>query len=299
MPTREKEEIFTKKDEFEVSGESLGQIRLSKKSPAKVASQEPVMEYAKEKASVRAGEKTENESVNEAWIDIPITKEKLEQTFKDMGITDKTGYEITGYRGEIEGLSKVIMGNSSLDEVNFLASRLEAVSKESPQNLEVIKTAIAVGEHAKDLKDVINLTYNTGCYDLNRDILTPAELARATALERDSSTLPNLETQEGYAQAEQLGVNVSKEENGNFTKNGYFKPTMVDFEEKYKGNYKDIPKNLRVDPLYKKKHPEFRRDEKKPLADKVKEYAEAARKANSERTSPEKSHERGKEEKDR
>jgi len=74
------------------------------------------------------GKYNEGELVGK-WHNFPTTKEEIAQTFREIGI-DGIRYEeffITDYDCEVEGISDHLGEYSSIDEINYLASKLDGM----------------------------------------------------------------------------------------------------------------------------------------------------------------------------
>jgi len=115
------------------------------------------------------GKYNEGELVGE-WVKFPTTAEEMKKVFERIGIgqEDEFGcvYEewfVTDYDCYVDGLYDKLGEYVSLDELNYLASRLDEMSQ---SEYEQFQAAVEMGEHTRSLEDLINLTYNLDCYDV-------------------------------------------------------------------------------------------------------------------------------------
>ena len=193
------------------------------------------------------GKYNEGELVGE-WVRFPTTYEKLQEVFKRIGIGEKDDfgyvYEewfITDYDCYVGGLYDKLGEYENLDELNYLASKLEDMDRyEYNQFL----AAMEMGEHTGSLQDIINLTENLDCYDVYSDIEDHDDLGRYYIEELGAMTVP--EYLRNYIDYEAYGRDIAIEEGGTFSEFGYIRDTGSSFHEFYDGNRENIPEEYRV-----------------------------------------------------
>lgn len=129
------------------------------------------------------GKYNEGELVGE-WVKFPTTAEELKQVFERIGIGTKDDfgqtYEewfITDYDCYVDGLYDLLGEYANLDELNYLASKLDDMSQDE---YERFQAAVEVGDHTGSIQELINLTENLDCYDIYPDIHDHDDLGRIT-----------------------------------------------------------------------------------------------------------------------
>lgn len=98
------------------------------------------------------------------WHSFPTTTEEIAQTLKEIGI-DGIHYEeifITDYETSVDGIYDRLSEYASIDELNYLASKLDCLSSDE---LEVYEAAVEKGDYCGSIKDLINLVENLDGYD--------------------------------------------------------------------------------------------------------------------------------------
>lgn len=193
------------------------------------------------------GKYNEGELVGE-WVKFPTTADELKKVFERIGIgqSDRFGqpYEewfITDYDCYVGGLYKMLGEYENLDELNYLASKLDDMDRtEYNQFL----AAMELGDHTGSVRDLINLTENLDCYDVYPDIEDYEDLGRYYIEELDAVQIPD--HLRNYIDYEAFGRDVALDEGGAFTKFGYVRDTGDRFQEIYDGDRDSIPEEYRV-----------------------------------------------------
>ena len=126
------------------------------------------------------------------WVRFPTTAEKMRQTLKNIGIGKKhnrdQAYENWFVFDDVSNLD-VLEGllNSNINEMNCLASKLNGMSEDEYQKF---RAAIKMGDHTGSIKELINLTDNLDCYDIDPLIHNYDDLGRRFE-EADDIQLPD------------------------------------------------------------------------------------------------------------
>ena len=193
------------------------------------------------------GKYNEGELVGE-WVKFPTTAEELKEVFKRIGIGQKDDfgqpYEewfITDYDCYVDGLYSKLGEYESLDELNYLASKLDEMSESEYAQFQA---GMEMGDHCGSLQEIINLTENLDCYEVYPDIHDYDDLGRYYIEELDVMQVP--EHLQNYIDYEAYGRDVALEENGTFTDHGYVRDTGDSFHEYYDGERGSIPDEYRV-----------------------------------------------------
>ena len=193
------------------------------------------------------GKYNEGELVGE-WVKFPTTAEELKEVFKRIGIGQKDDfgqpYEewfITDYDCYVDGLYSKLGEYENLDELNYLASKLDEMSESEYAQFQA---GMEMGDHCGSLQEIINLTENLDCYEVYPDIHDYDDLGRYYIEELDVMQVP--EHLQNYIDYEAYGRDVALEENGTFTDQGYVRDTGDSFNEYYDGERGSIPDEYRV-----------------------------------------------------
>ena len=193
------------------------------------------------------GKYNEGELVGE-WVKFPTTAEEMKEVFKRIGIGQRDDfgqpYEewfITDYDCYVDGLYSKLGEYENLDELNYLASKLDEMSESEYAQFQA---GMEMGDHCGSLQEIINLTENLDCYEVYPDIHDYDDLGRYYIEELDVMQVP--EHLQNYIDYEAYGRDVALEENGTFTDQGYVRDTGDRFCEYYDGERGSIPDEYRV-----------------------------------------------------
>lgn len=193
------------------------------------------------------GKYNEGELVGE-WVKFPTTAEELKEVFKRIGIGQRDDfgqpYEewfITDYDCYVDGLYSKLGEYENLDELNYLASKLDEMSESEYAQFQA---GMEMGDHCGSLQEIINLTENLDCYEVYPDIHDYDDLGRYYIDELEVMQVP--EHLQNYIDYEAYGRDVAMDKNGTFTDQGYVRDTGDSFHEYYDGERGSIPDEYRV-----------------------------------------------------
>ena len=182
------------------------------------------------------------------WVKFPTTAEELKKVFERIGIGAKDDFGqtceewfITDYDCYVDGLYDLLGEYANLDELNYLASKLDDMSQDE---YERFQAAMEIGDHTGSIQELINLTENLDCYDVYPDIHDHDDLGRYYIEELDAMQVP--EHLRNYIDYEAYGRDIALEESGQFTDLGYVRDTGDSFHEYYDGERGSIPEEYRV-----------------------------------------------------
>jgi len=184
------------------------------------------------------------------WLKLPADTEDVQNLLKRIGV-DGRRYEetfITDYETEIDGLYDHLSEYASVDELNYLASLLDEMNEGEREKFEA---ALAYGDYTGSLKDLINLSQNLDCYEYYPGVSDEDDLGRYLIDELGSLEVP--EYLENYFDYEAYGRDVSLEDGGTFTNDGYVVSNGESFTEEYNG--RDIPEEYRIFAYPKEERP--------------------------------------------
>ena len=193
------------------------------------------------------GKYNEGELVGE-WVKFPTTAEEMKEVFKRIGIGQRDDfgqpYEewfITDYDCYVDGLYSKLGEYENLDELNYLASKLDEMSDSEYAQFQA---GMEMGDHCGSLQEIINLTENLDCYEVYPHIEDYDDLGRYYIEELEVMQVP--EYLQNYIDYEAYGRDVAMDENGSFTDQGYVRDTGDRFCEYYDGERGSIPDEYRV-----------------------------------------------------
>ena len=182
------------------------------------------------------------------WVKFPTTAEELKKVFERIGIGAKDDfgqtYEewfITDYDCYVDGLYDLLGEYANLDELNYLASKLDDMSQDE---YERFQAAMEIGNHTGSIQELINLTENLDCYDVYPDIHDHDDLGRYYIEELGAMQVP--EHLRNYIDYEAYGRAIALDESGQFTDLGYVRDTGDSFHEYYDGERGSIPEEYRM-----------------------------------------------------
>lgn len=173
------------------------------------------------------GKYNEGELVGE-WVSLPIDHDELQEVLKRIGIGSKDifgqPYEewfITDYDIDVSGISERLGEYTNLDELNYLASRLDELSKSELEDYEaILESGLA---SCRDIEDLINLTYNIDNYCVWTCIMDNTDLGNMYFSEFDEYQMRSagLEYLINYIDMDEYGKDIAMSEGGEFTSRGY------------------------------------------------------------------------------
>ena len=176
-----------------------------------------------------------------AHLTFPTTTELVQATLNIIGVDGLRNEEIivTDYTISIPGLRSVLGEYASIDELNYLAHRIQGMT---PEEQAKFVSALKHGEYADGLQGVINLTYNLDCYELIPAVTTYEEYGRYLAESQRDFQLPVKATM--YFDYTSYGEDTAINEGGELTPQGYIYNNQSHFEDVYDG--KNVPEEYRV-----------------------------------------------------
>lgn len=193
------------------------------------------------------GKYNEGELVGE-WVKFPTTSEELQKVFERIGIGSKDDfgnpYEewfISDYDCYVDGLYEKLGEYENLDELNYLASKLNELDDHDYNHLQA---AMQVSDYTGSIKDVINLIDNLDKYEIYPGVESNADLGHYYIEELGMMEVPDYLAD--YIDYEAYGRDVAINEMGQFTDYGYVRDTQESFTEYYDGNRENIPDEYRV-----------------------------------------------------
>ena len=180
------------------------------------------------------------------WLSMPTTKEQLHEAMQRVGITadNPQNFFINGFANTEQQPFDVplpVIQSAGLDELNYLGNLL---AMQRDEDRDKFTAAVALGERAGSVKDLINLAQNLDCYWLYPTVQNEEDYGYYLIDELDELELP--EEAKKYFMYEDYGRDAAINDGGRFTEQGYIYNNKNTFTEWYNGRENDIPKEYKV-----------------------------------------------------
>lgn len=173
-------------------------------------------------------------------LSFPATTGQVQEALRKIGV-DGLRYEeiiVLEYSIGVKGVARALGEYTHIDELNYLASRLEGLD---PEDMGKFIAAVEHGEYAGSAEQLINLTYNLDRYELY-----PAQNAEEYGLwlvdELSAMELP--EKARDFFDFEAYGEAAAINEGGAFTSRGYMLAGPDPFQKVYDGQH--VPEQYQV-----------------------------------------------------
>ena len=182
------------------------------------------------------------------WVKFPNTTEEIKKVFERIGMNaEYEEYFITDYNSEkVDGLHKHLGEYEKVEDLNYLAGRILEMDEGELQHFNAImKNNVDMEQEGVD--GCINLTYNLDKYIHYPDVNTEEELGIYHVKELETFNLDSMGDFAMYFDYEAYGRDVSINEGGIFTKEGYICNTGESWKYEYDGNPKNIPDEFKLE----------------------------------------------------
>lgn len=173
-------------------------------------------------------------------LSFPTTTEQVQGALYRIGVYGIRCQEviILDYSIGIKGVARALGEYTHIDELNYLASRINDLD---PEELLKFTAAVEHGAYANSAEDLINLTYNLDHYEIY-----PVQNAEEYGLwlvdELLTMELP--EQARDYFDFEAYGEATAINEGGTFTSQGYVLAGPEPFQKVYDGQH--VPEQFKV-----------------------------------------------------
>ena len=182
--------------------------------------------------------------LSSAWLSMPATVEQLHAAMQSVGITadNPQDFFINGYSYPIDkplALPYDMVCAAGIDELNFLAARLEALA---PADLDELNAAAQRRPGFDNIGQIIDYTYNPDFFVHIPEVQTVRDLGDYYLNKSGMVDMP-----EDWKQGIDLtafGRNAAQHERGSFTPYGYIVESGDNWERHYEG--RDVPEEYRI-----------------------------------------------------
>lgn len=181
------------------------------------------------------------------WVGFPNTAEEIQKVFERIGMdAEHEEYFITDYDSEkIEGLHDCLGEYENVKDLNYLAGRIQEMEEGE------LKLFNTIMKNNVDLEQTgasgcINLTYNLDKYNYCPDVQTERELGTYYVNELNTFNVESMGEFSYYFDYEAYGRDISINEGGIFTSEGYISSTES-WEKEYDGDQKNIPDEYKLE----------------------------------------------------
>ena len=179
------------------------------------------------------------------WLDLPTTTEQVQAALRQIGISSDNpqGLFISGYFAEEEkrfAISYNMVLASNVDELNFLASRLETLS--TGERAELNAALQAPQSELSSIGRITDFPENVDYYVHLPDVRGPAQLGDYYLNRSGMVDMP--EEWKGGIDTAQFGRYVAQQEQGVFTEYGYLVKSGDEWQKVYEGQ--PVPEEYRV-----------------------------------------------------
>ena len=177
------------------------------------------------------------------WVTFPTTAGHMKEVFDRIGIDFKNygEWHFTEFQSPIPGLAAKLGEHEHPDELNYLGTLLEM---QFDDDREKFTAAIALGDHASSVEELINLAQNLDCYWIYPSVHNEEEYGHYLVDELEEPELP--EEAKKYFMYEEYGRDAAINDGGRFTEQGYIYNNRNTFTRWYDG--RDVPEEYRVTP---------------------------------------------------
>lgn len=180
-----------------------------------------------------------NKETSGAWLYFPTTKEEVSALFKEIGLpndADSDQYFIDEYKCGNNDLEKFLSMDGDIDELNYLASRISEL-----EDIEMtVFQAVIHTKECQSIKDAINITYNTECFDIVSDMGSWENIGAYIA-ERNGLGIEVIGDLSDFIDYATYGRAYANDNGGYFVDDIYLERNSANVTEKYNGNIETIP----------------------------------------------------------
>lgn len=177
-----------------------------------------------------------------AWLNLPTTPTNLRDLLQIIG-GDRDGWLVADVEPHVYGMSVPLLECKDINELNYLAAKIEDLDEDE---LGTFQAVIEIDEHCNTTEELINLTGNLDCYEVQPEISDYDDLGRWDLYKRSQFLETVIDALADYLDFDSYGHDVAYNEGGKLADACYVYPSGVDFYEEYNGNPAAIPEEYVV-----------------------------------------------------
>lgn len=189
-----------------------------------------------------------NKETSGEWLYFPTTKDEVSAVFEKIGLPENASpdtYFFDNYACGNDDLKKCLTMYESIDALNYLANRISEL-----EDIEMtVFQAVIQTKESQNIKDAINLTYNTECFDIISDMKSWENIGSYIA-EREGTGIDVIGDLSNYIDYATYGRAYANDNGGYFLGDVYLERNSTALTEKYNGNIKTIPPEYAVTKNY-------------------------------------------------
>ena len=231
---------------YTIEGEEPPQQQPQTAAIPETTGQQKEREHMSEQFSIMIGNRSRFEAGDPDgyWLDMPATKEQLHEAMQSVGITadNPQDFSIRGFSDDPEkhiALPYDMVCAASVDELNFLASRIEQLD---PAEIGKLNAALQQKNGFENIGQVIDFTYNVDFYVHIPEVHTYRDLGDYYLNQSGMVQMP--EEWKGGIDLAAFGRNAAEHEKGAFTEYGYIVESGDEWERQFEG--REVPEEYRI-----------------------------------------------------
>ena len=231
---------------YTIEGEEPPQQQPQTAAIPETTGQQKEREHMSEQFSIMIGNRSRFEAGDPDgyWLDMPATKEQLHEAMQSVGITadNPQDFSIRGFSDDPEkhiALPYDMVCAASVDELNFLASRIEQLD---PAEIGKLNAALQQKNGFENIGQVIDFTYNVDFYVHIPEVHTYRDLGDYYLNQSGMVQMP--EEWKGGIDLSTFGRNAAAQEKGAFTEYGYIVESGDEWERQFEG--REVPEEYRI-----------------------------------------------------
>ncbi len=180
-----------------------------------------------------------NKETSGAWLSFPADTETVTKLFNELNLPNNAGtnlYFIDDSRADNSRICDIITRDSDIDELNYLANRIMQLDASE----RIVFEAVLEAEECRTVKNAINLTYNTECYNVIPDMDSWTDVGGYFLRQNIDLSPDGLDIMADYFDFIEYGRDYANETGGVLLEGVYLETGCADYKEMYRGNINDI-----------------------------------------------------------
>lgn len=180
-----------------------------------------------------------NDRPSGAWLSFPADTETVVKLFNELNLPNNAGtnrYFISEVSSDNGYICDIITRDSDIDELNYLANRIMQLDASE----RIVFDAVLEAEECRTVKDAINLTYNTECYNVIPDMNSWTNVGEYFLRQTIDFEPDQFDIMTDYFDFIEYGRDYANETGGILLEGVYLETGCADYKEMYHGNINDI-----------------------------------------------------------